>query len=101
MYAIRSYYDSAFLTAVEEGRVREVTIQGPDIKGKYQDDTLFKTFAPDDPSLIEHLRTKDVVIQAQPTEDHSLWFTVIVSWGPILLLIAVWIFFMRQMQSGA
>jgi cell division protease FtsH len=91
---------TAFLAAVEEGRVREVTVQGANIEGKYQDDSLFKTFAPDDPSLIEQLRAKGVVIQARPAEDRSFWFTLMVSWGPILLLIAVWVFFMRQMQSG-
>ncbi|OHB29384.1 MAG: cell division protein FtsH [Desulfuromonadaceae bacterium GWC2_58_13] len=91
---------TAFLAAVDEGRVREVTVQGSNIEGKYQDDTLFKSFAPDDPSMIEQLRAKGVVIQARPAEDRSFWFTLMVSWGPILLLIAVWVFFMRQMQSG-
>jgi len=91
---------TAFLSAVEEGKVREVTVQGSNIEGKYQDDTLFKTFAPDDPTLIKQLRDKGVVIQARPAEDRSFWFTLMVSWGPILLLIAVWVFFMRQMQSG-
>ena len=91
---------TAFLAAVEEGRVREVTVQGSNVEGKYQDDTLFKTFAPDDPALITQLREKGVEIQARPAEDRSFWFTLMVSWGPILLLIAVWVFFMRQMQSG-
>ncbi len=91
---------TAFLDAVEEGRVREVTVKGANIEGKYQDDTLFKTFTPDDPGMISELRGKGVVIQAQPAEDRSFWMTLMVSWGPILLLIAVWIFFMRQMQSG-
>ncbi|WP_432822744.1 ATP-dependent zinc metalloprotease FtsH, partial [Trichloromonas sp.] len=91
---------TAFLAAVDEGRIREVTVQGSNIEGKYQDDTQFKTFAPDDPSMIEQLRAKGVVIQARPAEDRSFWFTLMVSWGPILLLIAVWVFFMRQMQSG-
>jgi len=91
---------TAFLAAVEEGRVREVTVQGSNVEGKYQDDTLFKTFVPDDPALIAQLREKGVEIQARPAEDRSFWFTLMVSWGPILLLIAVWVFFMRQMQSG-
>ncbi len=91
---------TAFLDAVEEGQVREVTVKGANIEGKYQDDTLFKTFTPDDPGMIAELRGKGVVIQAQPAEDRSFWMTLMVSWGPILLLIAVWIFFMRQMQSG-
>ncbi len=91
---------TAFLEAIERGDVREVTVQGSNIEGKYQDDTLFKTFAPDDPNLIAELRQKGVTIQAKPAEDRSFWFTLLVSWGPILLLIGVWIFFMRQMQSG-
>jgi len=91
---------TTFLTALEEDRVSSVTIQGADLEGKYTDDTRFKTFAPDDPELIKLLRAKNVSIEAKPDEDRSFWMTLFVSWGPILLLIAVWIFFMRQMQSG-
>jgi cell division protease FtsH len=91
---------TAFLEAVEEGAVREVTVQGANIEGQYKDDTRFTTYAPDDPGLVSELRDKGVVIQAKPEEDRSFWFTMLVSWGPILLLIGVWIFFMRQMQSG-
>lgn len=91
---------STFLTELDAGNVQEVTIQGNRIGGKYQDDTAFETFAPEDAQLIAELREKAVVIQAKPEEDRGLWFTLLVSWGPILLLIGVWIFFMRQMQSG-
>ena len=91
---------TAFLEAVAEGKVREVTVQGSNVEGKYNDDVLFKTYAPDDPNLISELRERGVIIQARPDEDRSFWFTLLVSWGPILLLIGVWIFFMRQMQSG-
>jgi len=91
---------STFLVALEEGRVQEVTIQGRLITGVYSDDTPFETYAPEDAQLIGELRDKGVQIQAKPEEDRGLWFTLLVSWGPILLLIAVWIFFMRQMQSG-
>ncbi|AMV71594.1 ATP-dependent zinc metalloprotease FtsH [Desulfuromonas carbonis] len=89
-----------FMTSVDDGKVAEVTVQGSNIEGKYKDDSLFKTYAPNDPDLIKTLREKGVVIQVRPDEDRSFWFTLLVSWGPILLLIAVWIFFMRQMQSG-
>jgi cell division protease FtsH len=75
-------------------------IQGSNINGIYNDGTHFKTFAPSDPELIQQLRRKEVVIEAKPEEDRSFWMTMLVSWGPILLLIAVWIFFMRQMQGG-
>src|SRR5512139_1942528 len=91
---------TAFLAAVEEGRVAEVVIQGSDIEGQFTDKTRFKTYAPNDPELIGHLTAKNVPIEARPDEDRSFWVTLFVSWGPILLLIAVWIFFMRQMQAG-
>jgi cell division protease FtsH len=91
---------TTFLTALEEDRVSEVTIQGANLIGKYTDDTQFKTFAPDDPELISQLREKGVIIDAKPDEDRSFLMTLFISWGPILLLIGVWIFFMRQMQSG-
>jgi cell division protease FtsH len=91
---------TAFLEAVEEGEVREVTVQGSNISGEFKDDVQFTTYAPDDPNLVGELREKGVIIQAKPEEDRSFWFTMLVSWGPILLLIGVWIFFMRQMQSG-
>ncbi len=91
---------TAFLAAVQENKVQEVTIQGAHIEGKYKEDGQFKTYAPEDPGLVERLRDKGVVIEAKPEEDRSFWFTMLVSWGPILLLIGVWIFFMRQMQSG-
>jgi len=91
---------TTFLSAVEEERVASVVIEGNDIQGKFVDDTPFTTFAPDDPELIGMLRDQGVVIEAKPADDPSFWMTLLVSWGPILLLIAVWVFFMRQMQSG-
>jgi len=91
---------TTFINALEDGRVQDVTIQGPNLEGTYEDGTHFKTFAPDDPSLISELRERKIVIDAKPEEDRSFWMTMLVSWGPILLLIAVWIFFMRQMQGG-
>ncbi|RMF44155.1 MAG: ATP-dependent metallopeptidase FtsH/Yme1/Tma family protein [Deltaproteobacteria bacterium] len=91
---------TAFLEAVDDGRVKEVTIQGLNLQGRFEDDRPFKTYIPDDPDLIKTLRAKGVVIEARPEEDRSFWFSLLVSWGPILLLIAVWIFFMRQMQAG-
>ncbi len=91
---------STFLAALDDERIVEVKIQGSNIEGKYTDGSSFKTYAPDDPDLIAHLRERGVSIEAQPDENNSFWMTMMVSWGPILLLIAVWIFFMRQMQSG-
>jgi len=91
---------TTFLAALEEGEIVDVTIKGSNLEGTYSDGSAFKTYAPDDPDLIGLLRDQGVAIQAEPDETHSFWMSVLVSWGPILLLIAVWIFFMRQMQSG-
>jgi cell division protease FtsH len=91
-----SYSD--FLDMVQAGGVIQVTIQGDHITGM-SGQGPFKTFAPKDPELIKLLRTKGVKISARPEEDSS-WFQVFLSWVPMLLLIGVWIFFMRQMQVG-
>ncbi len=91
-----SYSD--FMTMVEKGNVKQVTIKGENISGMSAQGP-FKTYAPKDPELIKLLREKGVQISAKPAEDSS-WFQVFLSWVPMLLLIGVWIFFMRQMQSG-
>ncbi len=91
---------SEFMAAVEKGEVLEVMIQGHNLQGKYQNGERFKTFAPNDPELVKMLREKKVKIAAKP-EDESPWYMVLfVNWFPMLLLIGVWIFFMRQMQVG-
>jgi cell division protease FtsH len=89
-----------FVTALEEGRCVKSPCRATISIGTYKDDQTFKTFAPDDPNLVKELREKGVTIQAKAEEDGSFWMTMLVSWGPILLLIGVWIFFIRQMQSG-
>ncbi|HHL40136.1 MAG TPA: ATP-dependent metallopeptidase FtsH/Yme1/Tma family protein [Deltaproteobacteria bacterium] len=91
---------SDFMEAVENGEVAEVTIQGSDIRGRLKSEKGFRTFAPDDPELVKRLRAAGVRIKAEPVLDTPSWGTIFVSWFPMLLLIAVWIFFMRQMQSG-
>ena len=92
---------SEFLTAVENGEVLKVEIQGNNIKGVYSNGNTFTTYSPNDPNLIEKLSDKGVSISAAPLDEKmpSL-FGVLLSWFPMLLLIAVWIFFMRQMQGG-
>ena len=91
---------SQFMEAVEKGEVQEVTIQGQNIQGKYENGERFRTFAPNDPDLVKILRGKKVKITAKP-EDESPWYVMLlVNWFPMLLLIGVWIFFMRQMQIG-
>jgi len=91
---------SEFIGGVERGDVREVVIQGHHIQGKYKNGEQFRTFEPDDPELVKSLRDKNVKIAAKP-EDASPWYLVLLlNWFPMLLLLGVWIFFMRQMQAG-
>jgi len=89
---------SEFLSMVERGNVAQVTIQGENLSG-ISTQGPFRTYAPRDPELIKLLRSKDVKITAKPEED-SNWVQVFLSWVPMLLLIGVWVFFMRQMQVG-
>ena len=91
---------SDFISSVDKGEVREVTIQGENISGKLATGKNFKTFAPADPELIPLLKAKGVRIVAKPIDDSPWFMTILVSWFPMLLLIGVWVFFMRQMQSG-
>jgi cell division protease FtsH len=95
-----SFAFSEFLQILEKGDVKEITIQGREIKGILIDDTPFDTYAPDDPKLVERLMEKNVLISAKPTDDSPWYMSVLISWIPMLLLIGVWILFMRQMQSG-
>jgi cell division protease FtsH len=92
---------SSFLKNLEEGRVVQVEIKGNDIEGVLSDGTTFNTYAPNDPNLVEKLSSKGVNITALPQDDQmpSL-LGILLSWFPMLLLIGVWIFFMRQMQGG-
>ncbi|MBI3599536.1 MAG: ATP-dependent metallopeptidase FtsH/Yme1/Tma family protein [Nitrospinae bacterium] len=91
---------SDFVTAVEKGEVAEVSVQGDNISGKFQDDKLFRTFAPKDPDLIKLLRGKGVKINAAPLDQDSWLTNMIISWFPMILLLGIWLFFMRQMQMG-
>jgi len=92
---------SDFLAEVERGTVSDVTIQGNTINGHYADGKSFSTYAPDDPKLVETLRNSNVRIQAAPPDEGMPTFLgILINWFPMLLLIGVWIFFMRQMQSG-
>ena len=92
---------SNFLNEVEAGRVVEVQIQGNNISGVLSDGKTFKTYSPNYPELVDTLSSKGVSIVATPLEDKmpSL-LGILLSWFPMLLLIGVWIFFMRQMQGG-
>ena len=91
---------SEFNYQLEQGRVTDVTIQGRTLSGILSDGGTFSTYTPDDPDLVRLLREKKVNINARPPEEASLMLTLLISWFPMLLLIGVWIFFMRQMQGG-
>ncbi len=93
-----SYSD--FVNSVESGAISKVTIEGDQITGALRGGNDFKTVAPDDSELIPLLRTKGVDISVKQKEDTPWYVTILVSWFPMLLLIGVWIFFMRQMQGG-
>ncbi|GAU07708.1 ATP-dependent zinc metalloprotease FtsH [Desulfoplanes formicivorans] len=89
-----------FLAKVKSGEVMSVKIQGPKIAGRLISDQMFSTYAPDDPQLVDTLVKNNVQVEAQPQEEAPWYMTIFVSWFPMLLLIGVWIFFMRQMQGG-
>lgn len=92
---------SDFMNDVEAKRVSEVTIAGPDISGTFTDGQKFTTYAPYDPNMVETLRASGAKVQAQPedTSSNTFW-GVLISWFPMVLLIGVWIFFMKQANSG-
>lgn len=91
---------SDFLERVEKGEVTQVTIQGDRVFGKYKNTKGFKAYIPKDAELVKTLRDSKVRITVKPLEEQAWYWTLIVSWLPIILLIGVWIFFMRQMQTG-
>ena len=91
---------SDFMQRVESGDVSKVTIQGQEVQGQFRDGRQFTTYAPQDPGLVSSLRENGVRISAKPQEQLNPLLSVLISWFPMLLLIAVWIFFMRQMQGG-
>jgi len=91
---------SQFIEAVKSGQVSQVVIDDKVVKGKMQAGQLFRTYAPEDPHMVDDLLANGVDIKATPPEQPSLLMQLLVSFGPMLLLIAVWVFFMRQMQGG-
>ena len=91
---------SDFLQAVSDGQVSEVVVQGDNIRGLYLSGGSFHTHAPKDPKLIDTLRAKGVRITSQPVEQNSWYMSMLLSWLPMLVMLGVWIFFMRQMQMG-
>ena len=91
---------SQFIDDVRSGQVQEVTIKDRQIYGKTSTGDDFITYSPGDPGLVGDLLDNGVTIKARPPEQQSVLMQIFISWFPMLLLIAVWIFFMRQMQGG-
>jgi cell division protease FtsH len=91
---------SQFIEEVRQGQVAKVTIEGQVLKGIRTDGRRFTTYAPSDPWLVSDLLKNGVVVEAKPEEQPSMLMSIFISWFPMLLLIGVWIFFMRQMQGG-
>lgn len=91
---------SDFMTKLEAGQVEDVTIKGEVITGQMKDGKKFKTFAADSPDLVTTLRAQNVKITVKPEDQNPWYWNLFFSWGPILFLVAIWIFFMRQMQTG-
>jgi len=91
---------SDFIGEVKNGQVKAVDIDGRTISGVTVGGDKFTTYAPDDPHLLDDLLANGVSVRANPPEKRSLLLDILISWFPMLLLIGVWIFFMRQMQGG-
>ncbi|MEQ8249891.1 MAG: ATP-dependent metallopeptidase FtsH/Yme1/Tma family protein, partial [Oceanibaculum nanhaiense] len=93
---------SDFMNEVENGQVRDVTVQGNTLSGHFTDGRAFNTVTPpNDPNMVTSLREHGVRINVQPPEEGmSGLLGILISWFPMLLFIGVWIFFMRQMQGG-
>ena len=92
---------SKFMTKLEAGEVDEVTIKEKnDISGRFKDGSKFKSFSPEYPDLVNILRSKNVKITVTPPDQNTWYMSFFFTWGPIIFIAVIWIFFMRQMQSG-
>ena len=96
--AEKNYSD--FISSVENNKVLEVEARGRNILWRDSEGRRYKTYAPEDPEMIKLLREKRVVINAKREEEAPFWQSILISWFPMILLIGVWIFFMRQVQMG-
>ena len=89
-----------FVEMVQADRVSKVTLKGNEISGEFSDGKSFKSYAPDDPALVKLLESKKVEITAVNKDDSTWYGTLLASWLPMIVLVGIWIFFMRQMQAG-
>ena len=91
---------SDFVKKIDSGEVDEVTIKESNITGRLKDGSKFKTYSANYPDLVKELRDKNVRIIAKPPDQPPLYMTILISWGPIIFIVLIWVFFMRQMQMG-
>jgi cell division protease FtsH len=91
---------SELMQDVRDGRITDVLIQGQNITGRKTDGVPFSTYAPFDRTMVEEMLKNNVNVRAEPREDSPWYVSLLISWLPMILLIGVWIFFMRQMQGG-
>ncbi len=91
---------SDFVKKVDSSEVDEVTIKESNITGRLKDGSKFKTYSANYPDLVKELREKNVRIIAKPPDQPPLYMTILISWGPIIFIVLIWVFFMRQMQMG-
>ncbi|MEX2163224.1 MAG: ATP-dependent zinc metalloprotease FtsH [Sulfuricaulis sp.] len=100
--ATRPLEYSSFIQKVKQNEVDRVTIQGREIAGKYKSGESFTTYSPetDNKAMIGDMLEHGVTIEAKPPDEQSLLLTIFINWFPLLLLVGVWVFFMRQMQGG-
>ncbi len=91
---------SDFMGKLDKGEVVEVTIKESHIQGVLKDGSKFKTYAAEYPDLVKTLRDKNIRITAKPPDEHPWYLTFLITWGPFVLFIALWVFMMRQMQVG-
>ena len=91
---------SDFMAKLDAGQVEDVTIKGSIITGELKDGKKFKTYTADYPELVKNLRDEKVKITVKPEDQNPWYWNLFFSWGPILFLVVIWIFFMRQMQTG-
>ena len=91
---------SDFMSRLENGEIEQVVIKDSTITGQFKDGKKFKTYILEYPDLVKVLRSQNVKITAKPTEQNPWYWNLFFSWGPIILLVVIWIFFMRQMQTG-
>ena len=92
---------SQFIESVKRGNVSQVEIENNTVRGTMRGGESFTTYTPDDPRMVDDLLNNGVAVSAKPPEQQGILMQIFISWFPMLLLIGVWIFFMRQMQGGA